>query len=63
LTGAELATALTSIGLSVDQFAERSGTHRSTVYRWIREDEIPKWAAWIVALLIERKAIADMLAR
>jgi DNA-binding transcriptional regulator YiaG len=57
----EFTEALKSLDTSIDQFAERSGTHRTTVYRWAREVEIPKWAVWNITLLLERERILDIL--
>jgi excisionase family DNA binding protein len=59
VTPDEFTEALKSLDISIDQFAERSGTHRTTVYRWVREGEIPKWAVWTITLLLERERILD----
>ncbi|MES2055809.1 MAG: helix-turn-helix domain-containing protein [Pseudomonadota bacterium] len=61
MTADEFSAALVTLGLSIDQFAEQSGTHRSTVYRWIRDGDIPKWAVWLAVLLLERRLIVHLL--
>jgi hypothetical protein len=42
MTPEKFGSALSSFELSVDEFAEESGVHRTIVYRWLREGDIPK---------------------
>ena len=61
MTGKRFRAALDELEISPDDFAERCGIHRTTPYRWIRTETVPKWAAWIVALLLERRMLSDQL--
>ncbi len=61
MTGKRFRAALDELDISPDDFAERCGIHRTTPYRWIRTDTVPKWAAWIVSLLLERRMLSDQL--
>jgi len=61
MTGKRFRTALDDLEISPDDFAERCGIHRTTPYRWIRTDTVPKWAIWIVVLLLERRMLSDQL--
>jgi hypothetical protein len=61
MTGKRFRTALDELEISPDDFAERCGIHRTTPYRWIRTDTVPKWATWIVSLLLERRMLSDQL--
>jgi hypothetical protein len=52
---------LTEAGFTVATFAARCGIFRQTVHRWIAEDTVPPWAAWLLDLLLERRQIAARL--
>ena len=61
MTGKQFRAALDQLELSPDDFADRCGIHRATVFRFIAEDRVPKWAAWLVSVLIERQEIGEHL--
>jgi hypothetical protein len=52
---------LSEAGFTVATFAARCGIFRQTVHRWIAEDTVPPWAAWLLDLLLERRQIAARL--
>jgi hypothetical protein len=52
---------LSEAGFTVATFAARCGIFRQTVHRWIAEDTVPPWAAWLLDLLLERRQIAAKL--
>jgi hypothetical protein len=54
MTGAEFQAALEDLDIAVDEFSTRCGNYRQTVYRWIRHNTVPPWAAWIISA--ERRA-------
>ena len=61
MKGKQFAAALAELEYSAEAFAERCGIHRTTVYRWIRTNTVPKWAAWLAQLLQERRVIGEHL--
>jgi hypothetical protein len=52
---------LGTVGFTYAVFAARCGLSRITVYRWIVDDTVPPWAAWLLDLLLERRQIAARL--
>jgi hypothetical protein len=67
MTGARFRAALDEIEMTPDEFAERCGAHRTTVYRWIAGHAgkipipVPLYASWIVTLLLERRRVSEDL--
>ena len=58
VTGAELRTALASMGMSQREFAERFGLHWTSVLRWTGGTHaVPSWVPPVLALL-EREHVA-----
>lgn len=44
MTATAFRSALDMLGMTAEQFAERCGVHRVTVFRWLRDDKVPAWA-------------------
>jgi len=67
MNGQRLKAALDELDMAPDEFAERCGVNRTTVYRWIagragkRPIPVPLYASWIVSLLLERRMLSDQL--
>jgi hypothetical protein len=68
MSGQRFKAALDELEMTPDEFGERCGAHRTTVYRWIagragkRPIPVPLYASWIVTLLLERRQISEHLA-
>ena len=60
--GDKFRDALDALEISPDRFAELAGVHRTSVFRWCRTAP-PKWAQWLVTLLLERRRFARLLGR
>lgn len=56
MTGPELATALTRLNLTRDQFASKVGKTRRTVQRWLLLDSVPELVADKVRAMMESAA-------
>jgi hypothetical protein len=54
--------ALDALEISPDRFAELAGVHRTSVFRWCSTAP-PKWAQWLVTLLLERRRLANTLTK
>jgi hypothetical protein len=67
MSGQRFKTALAELEMNPDEFAERCGVNRTTVYRWIaghagkRPIPVPLYASWVVSLLLERRMLSDQL--
>ena len=67
INGQRFRAALDELDMTLDEFAERCGVNRTTVYRWIagragkRPIPVPLYASWIVALLLERRMLSEQL--
>src|SRR5579875_1113461 len=57
MTAAEFRKSLALLGLTEEAFAARCDIHRATVYRWLAQERVPGWAAWLVELLLERREV------
>jgi hypothetical protein len=67
MSGQRFKGALGELDMAAEEFAERCGVNRTTVYRWIaghagkRPIPVPLYASWIVSLLLERRMLSDQL--
>jgi hypothetical protein len=67
MNGQRFKAALAELDMKPEEFAERCGVNRTTVYRWIagkagkRPIPVPLYAAWIVTLLLERRMLSEQL--
>jgi hypothetical protein len=67
MSGQRFKAALDELEMTIEEFADRCGAHRTTVYRWIAGHAgktpipVPLYASWIVSLLLERRMLSDQL--
>jgi hypothetical protein len=67
MSGQRFKAALGELDMTADEFAERCGVNRTTVYRWIAGHAgkipipVPLYASWIVTLLLERRRVSEDL--
>ena len=50
MTPAAFRAALATLGYDVQGFARYVGIDPATVWRWLQEDRVPRWAALILEL-------------
>ena len=61
MTADQFRAALDQLDMTSAAFAARAGIHPTTLSRQLTAGRVPRWAAWIVTLLLERQEISRRL--